>query len=252
VPDPPSGTPRPVVVLVHGGGWSLGSKESFEQHKARALTAAGYVVVNINYRLSPTGPPAMWRPWRIRHPDHAHDVAEAVGWVHDEIARFGGDPDRIALLGHSAGAHLVSLVGTDPSHLDGAAVPRGALRAVVSLDSAAYDVRRRIERTRGAMRRLYTTAFGRPREERRDPRWSAASPMTHADPSDPPVLVVTQAHNAYRRAESTRFATALGQRAGDVLAVGYSHAAISRRLGSAKDPEGLTRAVLGFLARRLG
>ena len=251
VPDTPSSTPRPVVVMVHGGGWSLGSKESFEQYKARALTAAGYVVVNLNYRLSPHGLFATWRPWRIRHPDHVHDVAEAVGWVHGEIARFGGDPDRIALLGHSAGAHLVSLVGTDPSHLDGAAVPRSALRAVVSLDSAAYDVRRRIERSRGAMRRMYTTAFGRPREERRDPRWRAASPLTHADPSDPPELVVAQTHDADRRAEATRFAAALGQPAGHVLAIDYSHAAISRRLGSANDPEGLTTAMLAFLAREL-
>ena len=252
VPDTPSRAPRPVVVMVHGGAWSHGSKESFEQNKARALTDAGYVVVNINYRLSPHGLFATWRPGRIRHPDHVHDVAEAVGWVHDEIARFGGDPDRIALLGHSAGAHLVSLVGTDPSHLDGAAVPRSALRAVVSLDSAAYQVRGRIESSRGAMRRMYTTAFGRPREERRDPSWRAASPLTHADPSDPPELVVTQTRNADRRAEATRFATALGQRAGDVLALGYSHAAISRRLGSANDPEGLTTAVLAFLARELG
>jgi acetyl esterase/lipase len=252
VPDAPSRAPRPVVVLAHGGGWSHGSKESFEQDKARALTDAGYVVVNVNYRLSPHRPPATWRPGRIRHPDHVDDVAEAVGWVHDEIARFGGDPDRIALLGHSAGAHLVSLVGTDPSHLDGAAVPRSALRAVVSLDSAAYDVRGRIERSRGATRRMYTTAFGRPREERRDPRWRAASPLMHADASDPPELVVTQRRNARRRAEATRFATALGQRAGDVLALDYDHAAMSRRLGSADDPERLTDAVLAFLARELG
>ncbi len=252
VPDTPSRTPRPVVVMVHGGAWAHGSKESFEQDKARALTAAGYVVVNINYRLSPHGPFAAWRPGRIRAPDHVDDVAEAVGWVHAEIARYGGDPDRIALLGHSAGAHLVSLVGTDPSHLDGAGVPRSALRAVVALDSAAYDVRGRIERSRGAMRRMYTTAFGTPREERRDPRWQAASPLTYADPSDAPELVVTQAHDAGRRAEATRFAAALGQRRGDVLALGYSHAAMSRRLGSANDPEGLTRAVLAFLVRELG
>ncbi len=102
------------------------------------------------------------------------------------------------------------------------------------------------------MRRMYTTAFGRPREERRDRRWRAASPLAHADPSDPPELVVTQAHNPGRRAEATRFATALGQRAGDVLALDYPHAAMSRRLGSANDPEGLTRAVLAFLTRELG
>jgi hypothetical protein len=115
---------------------------------------------------------------------------------------------------------------------------------------AAYHVRGRIESSRGAMRRMYTTAFGRPREERRDPRWRAASPLTHADPSDPPELVVTQ-RNADRRAEATRFAARLGQRAGDVLALDYSHAAMSRRLGSANDPKGLTTAVLAVLAREL-
>lgn len=242
VPATPGRALRPVVMLVHGGAWVAGDKRSFEREKVRALTDAGFVVVNVDYRLSPRS----LRPGRLRHPAHAVDVAAAVGWVHRRIRPYGGDPGRIALLGHSAGAHLVSLLGTDRGFLRRAGVPAASLRAVVSLDTDVYDIPRQMRTAGGRLLLQYQIPFGTAAEERRDPRWRAASPQTHADAGDAPQLVVTQSESAERRAGAERFAVALGQRPSDVLAVPYNHSDISHRLGE-DDPAGETAAVLSFL-----
>ena len=119
----------PVVIFVHGGGWFMGDKNMFGFHRAvgRFLARHGYVAVLINYRLSPA----------VKHPEHVKDVARAVKWVRANITTYGGDPDRIVLSGHSAGAHLASLLATDETYLKGA--DRKALRGVVSV-SGVYRI----------------------------------------------------------------------------------------------------------------
>jgi len=96
----------PVVLFVHGGGWFTGDKDFFGVHRsvARSIARLGYVVVAPNYRLSP----------EVKHPTHVLDVARALKWTITHIEEHGGDPKRIALVGHSAGAHLASLLATDP------------------------------------------------------------------------------------------------------------------------------------------
>lgn len=98
--------PLPVLIFVHGGGWFTGDKDFFGVHRgvARALARRGYVVVVPNYRLSP----------EVKHPVHVQDVGRAFAWTMKNVARHGGDPSRVILMGHSAGAHLVSLLATDP------------------------------------------------------------------------------------------------------------------------------------------
>ena len=103
---------RPVVVYVHGGGWRIGDKDNQLADKVNLFTGAGYVFVSINYRLSPTN--NNYDPGRIRFPDHPDDVGEAIGWIDRNIGAYGGDSERLLLIGHSAGAHLMSLVTHEP------------------------------------------------------------------------------------------------------------------------------------------
>lgn len=89
---------RPAVVVVHGGGWQSGERGEFPRWNAW-LADKGYVVFDIDYRLSP---PPTWQ-------DAPADVGCAVRWVKDNAARYGVDPDRVVLMGRSAGAHLALL-----------------------------------------------------------------------------------------------------------------------------------------------
>jgi acetyl esterase/lipase len=127
---------RPVLIFVHGGAWFFGDKNFFGIHRAIGpfLARNGVVTVVINYRLSP----------HVKHPEHVKDVARAFAWVRRHIADYGGDPDRIFLCGHSAGAHLVSLLATDEQYLKDPdlglkAADRAALRGVVAV-SGVYRI----------------------------------------------------------------------------------------------------------------
>ena len=127
----------PVVVMIHGGGWRTGDKanESQGKQKASFFTGRGFVYVSINYRLSPA----------VQHPAHVEDVAKALAWVADHIASYGGDPERIFLMGHSAGAHLAALVTTDERYLSKLGKSSLKLNGVILLDTAGYDIARNID-----------------------------------------------------------------------------------------------------------
>ena len=127
---------RPVVIFVHGGGWIFGDKNMFGYHRSVGLFLArhGVVTINVNYRLSP----------EVQHPGHVEDVARAYAWVRRNIATYGGDPDRILLCGHSAGGHIVALLGTDDRYLTNPKFglgprDRAALRGVIAI-SGVYRV----------------------------------------------------------------------------------------------------------------
>jgi arylformamidase len=238
--------PRPVAVFAHGGAWYAGDKDNRTiPDKARVFNDAGYVFVSINYRLSPN-PPQTSNPSRVMFPDHPHDVGEAIAWLRRNVARYGGDPKRLVLLGHSAGAHLVSLVATDGSYLDAYDVERKRVLGAVSLDTAAFDLR---GLGSGATSPVNTqvawNAFGTPAENAATGSWTAASPIVHADPDDPPFLLVTR--DAPRRRQDNRaMAQALGQDPEDVMAVGLTHEQINAALGDPADRSGETQAVMEF------
>ena len=239
---------RGIVVYVHGGGWRQGDKRAVGA-KARLFTRAGYVFASVNYRLSPS-PPAPANTARIRFPDHPRDVAEAVVWLHRHARTFGGDRRRIALIGHSAGAHLVALVATDPSYLGRLPGPRPVISGFVPLDAGAFDVAASIRQSPAGRRSLFTNAFGTPAEEARDPRWAAASMFTHADPGDPRALVVNQRR---RGGLAARYAAGLGGAPdAQVLLLDKNHTEINRDLGIAGDTSALTPTVLGFVRSVLG
>ena len=118
---------KPVMVFVYGGSWASGRREDY-RWVGRALAAQGFLTVVPDYRLVPGNV----------FPDFVADIAAAVRWTHDHAAEHGGDPDRIVLIGHSAGAYNVMMVGLDRHYLDDAGVPQSAIRGVIGL-SGPYD-----------------------------------------------------------------------------------------------------------------
>ncbi|HTI31195.1 MAG TPA: alpha/beta hydrolase [Sphingomonas sp.] len=126
--DVPGGkSPKPVLIFWYGGGWVKGSKEDYG-FAARAYAAKGYLVVVPDYRLVP----------EVRFPAFVQDGAAAVKWVEANIARYGGDPQRIAFAGHSAGAHTAIMLATDPRYLRAAGVDPKVVFGAVGL-SGPYD-----------------------------------------------------------------------------------------------------------------
>ncbi|MGE7153860.1 alpha/beta hydrolase [Methylorubrum rhodesianum] len=117
----------PVLVFFYGGSWSSGSKDDYA-FAAQAFAAQGFVTVLPDYRLYP----------QSRFPDFLKDGAAAIAWVRDNIAAQGGDPNRIVLAGHSAGAYNAAMLGLDPEYLRQAGVDPRAVRAVAGL-SGPYD-----------------------------------------------------------------------------------------------------------------
>lgn len=93
---------RPVIVFIHGGAWTTEDKSNTRFY-APEWIKRGYTVVSINYRLTPN----------VQHPLQIEDCALALKWVIDNIKDYGGDPNKIALIGHSSGAHLAALLVTD-------------------------------------------------------------------------------------------------------------------------------------------
>lgn len=177
-------------------------------------------------------------------------MGEAVAWLNRRAGRFGGDGDRIVLVGHSAGAHLAALVATDPRYVRRLGAPASAVRGLVSLDTGAFDIPRAIREAGGGIRRaVLESAFGTPAEQRADPRWGRASPLAHAGPEDQPALVVQQ--DGLRRLSVARpFVRALGSSA-RLLPVAKSHSGINRDLGSPADRSRMTSEVLAFVRSAL-
>lgn len=169
---PASPEKAPVMVYVHGGGWSKGDKKAVAA-KPAFFRELGWIFASVNYRLLPEG----------RHPENANDVAAAIAWVHENIAPLGGDPDRIFVMGHSAGAHLAALVATDERPLQRAGKSLAILKGVIALDTNAYDMPGLLRETSGA---LYSYVFGSDPETLKD-----ASPLHHvkAGKSIPPFLI---------------------------------------------------------------
>src|SRR3954471_10166956 len=109
----PCGDPKhaPVVIFFYGGYWQWGSKSDY-RFVGQALASKGFIAVLPDYRLYP----------RVTFPAFVEDGAQAVRWTRDHIARYGGDPNRLYLMGHSAGAHTAALLAVDPHYLQDAGV----------------------------------------------------------------------------------------------------------------------------------
>jgi arylformamidase len=124
----------PVVMWIHGGGYAIGDKANQVADKARLFSQQGWIFVSANYRLTRPRQPAP-----AQFPDHYLDVAAAVAWVHAHIGDYGGDARRIALLGHSAGADIVSNVVVNPTYLEQNGLSLEAIVCAGPLDTEGFD-----------------------------------------------------------------------------------------------------------------
>lgn len=113
---------HPVIIFYYGGGWVHGDRRAYA-FAARAFARAGYVVVVPDYRKVPG----------VRFPAFVQDAAMAVHWVRDHVADYGGDPGRVALSGHSAGAYLAAMLALDPRWLRAEGVDPRIVRAAVPM-----------------------------------------------------------------------------------------------------------------------
>lgn len=209
----------PLVVFLHGGGWAFGDKRMAAQMGAH-FVQQGYAFASVNYRLVPDANPRQ----------QAEDVAAAIASLREGAREHGIDPNRILLIGHSAGAHLAALIGTDPSYLAARRIPLSALSGVVLLDGAGYDVPSQMQRGGPFLRRMYARAFGE------DPAFQASvsSTLQAAAPNAARFLIFhIMSRPDDSGAQSQRLADAL-RRAGtdaEVVAVDNSHAEIFRQFG---------------------
>jgi arylformamidase len=241
-PLTPMSSAAPVVIWVHGGAWYTGDKANKMPRKVELFNGEGYVLVSLNYRLSPE-PKASPDPGRLRFPTHPEDVARGIAWVHEHAESYGGDPDRIALLGHSAGAHLVALIGTAPSFLAPYDLAPSDLRCVGSFDTEGYDIPSAIESGSTQQTTILFNAFGE------DPAiWNEASPLTHVGPDLPSFLLVARG-TAERRTGVETFRAALedaGIDTGVIEAGDLDHEGVSAQIGE-PDDDIMTPPIRSFL-----
>lgn len=220
-------THRPTIVFVHGGGWRAGEKQA-GGHVAQAFTEAGLHFISVGYRLVP----------EVQWPENIEDVAAAIAWVYEHPDEFGVDPERVTLMGHSAGAHLVACAGADPRWLAAHGRSPDELHAVVLLDGAGYDIPAVMDGATGLRGRIYRLAF----TEQPDV-WADASPalnIPQAGPVCPTWLsIINDDRNASHQQSALLFEPldATGLAGTEVLPVKKSHRDVFRQLGAPGDPE---------------
>jgi acetyl esterase/lipase len=224
----------PVIVSFYGGGLRAGDKSGHVKVGER-FAAAGHVTVVANYRLSPG----------VTHPAHVQDAAAAVAWVKKNIAAHGGDPDRVFVIGHSAGAYLAALLATDPRYLAAHGLSPADVRGYVPVSAFFY-----VDRPGVAPDRPKDT-WGIDANV-----WKAASPGVYVAAGAPPMLLLyADGDDGWRRNQQTEFANALrakGNRDVEVrMIAGRTHNSIwGEMMNSAADDT--TRAILQFVARLSG
>lgn len=231
--SPKTGQNHPVIVMIHGGGWQRGDKANPNVigNKVRHFVASGYVFASVNYRLTP----------QFKHPSQVQDIAKAVAWIQNNISRYGGNPNRIYVMGHSSGAHLAALVATDQRYLQAAGTNLRAIKGVILLDGAGYDIPRLMRDHNQPD--IYVKAFSNDQRV-----WEDASPVTHirAGKGIPPFLVFyTPRPRAQSMAENLQASL---QRAGVQVRskmVNKSHRQINAEVGQSSDQ--VTSSIMEFI-----
>jgi len=238
----------PVVFWIHGGGWQAGDKSDV-QIKPRVFGEKGFVFVSTNYRLWP----------KVEMGVLIGDVAKALGWVHKNISKHGGDPKRIFVMGHSAGAQLAALLCIDDRYLKAEGVPFADLRGCVPVDGDTYDLPAII-----VTAELRATVHGLPLPGKNGHRNKFGNdPAKHIDFSAvthvakgkgiPPFLILYITANPDTTAQARRLEAALKGAAIPVTAFGAretTHGKINVDLGLAEDPA--TRELFKFVTPLMG
>jgi acetyl esterase/lipase len=216
----------PVIVYIHGGSFCLGDKVTSVGAMPQVFTGKGFVFVSIDYRLSPAA----------HFPAHVQDVASAITWVHSSIARFGGDPNKIFLLGHSAGAQLAALVSCDERYLRRQGLGLKTVSGVVLLDGGAFDVTAALLTDK--RRPIHSPTFGS-----NPATWRQASPVSHvqAGKNIPPFLIYYLPLTLQSTEQNSKLIRALRQARVPVdvhVIENKNHRQINEDLGNPDDPEG--------------
>lgn len=232
--------PAPLMMFVHGGGWARGSKDNATgKEMAPHFTSEGYNFATINYRLVPDATVEQ----------QAQDVANALKALLDRSAQLGIDKSRVVLAGHSAGAHLVALVGTDPRYLRAAGLSERDIAGVIPIDGAAYDVPEQMKAARGPwLGNMFGNAFGKDPARQRE-----LSPTLQAAKPNAPAFLILHVQRADGIRQSNDLADALRKAGTDVTVKSFpgkglkGHMTINRSLG---DPDyAATKAVDDWLRR---
>ena len=240
---PTGATNLPVVFWIHGGGWEAGGKSS-GQLKPPPFTGRGFLFVSTGYRLLP----------HVEIADIFRDIAKSLRWVHQNIAAHGGDPNRILIMGHSAGAQLAALIAIDHRYLQAEGLSPDIIKACVPVDGDTYDVPAIIEvaETRARAHGQPLPRNGHRQKFGNDPaKHLDYSAVTHIAPGKPipPFLILHLAEHPDVTAQAQRLEAALKSTAIPVQrfpARETTHNKINENLGLPNDPA--TKTLFSFLA----
>lgn len=236
----------PVIFWIHGGGWQVGDKTDVNL-KPQAFMDRGFVFVSTNYRLLP----------HVDMGTLVRDVAKSCGWVHKHIAEFGGDPDRMFVMGHSAGAQLAALICTDERYLSAEGVPFRALKGCVPVDGDTYDIPAIIElaETRWRLHGQQRAKFGHREKFGNDPALHKDfSAVTHIAEGKgiPPFLIMYVASHPDTSAQANWLGDVLKKSAVPVRMYGgrdTNHSKLNDDLGLPDDPG--SKALFDFVTESL-
>jgi acetyl esterase/lipase len=216
----------PVLLFIHGGGWTKGSKDTAGKF-GRTLAKNGIGVVSANYRLSP----------KVQHPAHIEDVARAFAWVSKNIAKHGGRADQIFVCGHSAGAHLIALLATDDTYLKAHKLSLESIKGAIPV-SAPFIVGFK-----------NTKVWGEDEEKAKN-----ASPMKHVKANLPPFLVILADDDLKgfdKQAEAfTKAMTKAKNEATSLTVADRNHGSVMGKMSNEDDPA--TQALLVFISKHSG
>ena len=225
--------PTPVIFWIHGGGWRGGEKTNV-QLKPKFFTDMGYVFVSTNHRYVSAVPMS----------EIFADVAKSLRWTHDHAAEFGGDPNRIVIMGHSSGAQLAAYLAVDERPLKAVGLSLGMFKGCVPVDADTFDVPAVI-----ALATANRQAVGKPEPKYghreifggKPELWTDYSVVTHVAPGKdiPPFLILYDAAAPLTPDQAKRLEKALTSKGISAKAYGAqntNHGKINADLGLPGDP----------------
>ena len=221
LPQGKMAVPAPVIVWYYGGALQAGDKsDATEVGAAARFAAAGIATAVVNYRLSPG----------VSHPAHIEDAAASFAWVKRHIADYGGDPNQVFLVGHSAGAYLLALLATDERYLAVHGLSARDIRGIVPVSAFFW-----VERTGVAPDRP-KTVWGSDEKV-----WADASPAHHLRAGLPPMQILyADGDEPWRRQQNEEFEREVRKagnaRVGIVRISGRTHMSILGHLKDDDDP----------------
>ena len=227
----PEGRRNAPVIVSYYGNQLMGGDKSEDAYVGRRFAAAGFVTAVVNYRLSPA----------VAHPMHVQDAAASFAWVKRHIAEYGGDAERVFVIGYSAGGYLAALMATDARYLAAHKLSPRDIRGVVPVSAFYWVERRGVAPDRD--KRVWGT----------DQRvWVDASPAHHLHANVPPMLILyAERDEDWRRQQNVEVAAAMkaiGQTSVEIRMIGdRNHATIWSRVGDEGDDT--AEEIIRFVSR---